>query len=223
MTFNEQLELTEKYNKQKVTELLCLGKEFINYIILAFRTNEKENTDVASETNTIYSLLEYIQKNDYSIKVKYKQGNKTYRNTAIGHSIQNINKIIKSYLFIDGYKDLDIVNCYCTILLHICEELHIDTPLIREYVFNREEILKKECIKKIDVISLLFGSKATSHYTKSLKKEINKVYETLKDTYKAEYTHAVEANKESKKHNILGTFFTLILPKEEANILKISK
>ena len=102
MTFNEQVELTEKYNQQKVTELLCLGKEFINYILLTFRTNEKGNTDVASETNTIYSLLEYIQKNDYSIKVKYKQGNKTYRNTAIGHSIQNINKIIKSYLFIDG-------------------------------------------------------------------------------------------------------------------------
>ena len=171
MTFNEQVELTEKYNQQKVTELLCLGKEFITYILLTLRTNEKEYKDVASETNTIYSLLEYIQKNDYSIKVKYKQGNKTYRNTAIGHSIQNINKIIKSYLFIDGYKDLDIVNCYYTILLHICGELNIDTPLIREYVFNKEEILKKECIKKIDVISLLFGSKATSHYTNSLKKE----------------------------------------------------
>ena len=42
MTFNEQLELTEKYNQQKVTEFLCLGKEFITYILLTFRINEKK-------------------------------------------------------------------------------------------------------------------------------------------------------------------------------------
>lgn len=60
-----------------------------------------------------------------------------------GSSLQYFNREIRYYLFNEYYEDVDLQNAHPTILLHYALSAGIKTPLLQEYIDNRNDFIEK--------------------------------------------------------------------------------
>ena len=73
---------------------------------------------------------------------KYSESSKNGRLYGI-HSIQNVDGIIRGFLFCQTTTDFDMKNAHPHILEYICRVRNIRCPYLAEYVNNRDPIITK--------------------------------------------------------------------------------
>ena len=130
--------LTELVDKKRVKQLL-------NYKLLENYTNEHGFT-----TNEYTQLKKYIKKiKGNKVDIKYTHSKKCNIGRVFakqGLSLQMFRREIRHYLVYDTYDDLDIVNCYYSILYQLCIKNVKNQNMyknIKDYVLNREKWLQK--------------------------------------------------------------------------------
>ena len=108
-------------------------------------------------------LRNYLNKSkNGKINIKYHQNDNKGRNFADkGLSLQCLKRQIRQTICHEFYDDLDMVNAHPVILLHMCEENKIKTPFLKEYVNNRDQILKdtglsRDEAKKLYLMLIVF-------------------------------------------------------------------
>lgn len=87
-------------------------------------------------------LRVYMDESTHGKKVvKYTQSTDFARfHTRCG--LQGLKRVIRNTISGDLYIDLDFKNAQPTLLLQFCAKLGIDTPYLRQYIDNREDILQ---------------------------------------------------------------------------------
>ena len=63
-----------------------------------------------------------------------------------------MSKNIRNFLCNDYNSELDIINCCPSILLYLTDIYNIDNQYLKQYVNNRNEILEKNKLTKLDII-----------------------------------------------------------------------
>ena len=117
-----------------------------------------------------------------TVNYQLKSGTDVGRySTRAGH--QMFPSTIRAHLARQLYYDVDIKNAQPTLLLQLCEKLSIDAPFLRQYVEEREELLKTaasmtvpECTRdeaKNLFIVVLFGGSARTWANTLHGKELN--------------------------------------------------
>ena len=134
-----------KFHRKTFTELINKRrvKELLTYELFDNFTNEHGFT--TNEYTQLKSYLKKIRRNNANITYRHSKNDpKVGRVFAYkGLSLQMFRKDIRHFLVHDTYDDLDIVNCYFSILLQLCqanlkpnEYKHIEF-----YCNNREKCL----------------------------------------------------------------------------------
>ena len=216
------MRLIENYDITKVKDLLCLLE--IDGIINVLHTDNKDNAK--NHIKEINGFLNHIKTNNV-LEVEYiNKGNKTNRNYCDGYSIQGISGKIKGYLFNGTHTDIDQANSFFTILLYVCNKHNISCDLIREYVGNRQNILKVYNLTKHDILAVLFGNNQdkTTPYIINFRTEIKNITKQLLEV--EEYKHYLEISNKEHKQRVINndfydrnnTFMTLILSHYEYKI-----
>ena len=177
-------------------------------------------------------ILPHLNNTPYGyIRTEYNKGGKcnnkgrAYVNKFIG--VQQIITSIRGLICNDIYDDLDIINCHPSILNQLFEKYNIDSPNLKEYINNRNEVLNKvaneegchESEAKQKILSIIFGSKKfKGEFLKVFYYEIfNNINKLI---YREEFKEVIEEFKAEKKYNIEGGFISRIIHEIEHNILE---
>ena len=150
-------------------------------------------------------LMRFLARSrDMLVEVQYFQSSGRGRWFAKDSvSLQNLSRPLRHTAALGLYKDMDIVNCNPTILLHLCGKLGIKCPRLREYVRRRKDLLAalgctREQAKKA-YLSLLNGGvkafcevpnktkhlKEFKHEAEMIRREFAKRYPDLLEQVKA--------------------------------------
>lgn len=100
-------------------------------------------------------------------------------------SYQNLVGDIKAFISQDNYIDIDIENCFPTILLELAKEAGLETGYLAEYVKNRENMIKSNPKIKKDVIVVIHGGESDS-LEDNFKRQIRLIVDTLIIKHKVE-------------------------------------
>lgn len=188
-------------------------------------TNEKWNW--SSYLLNVRSFLKKIIHSKGSIKQTYKYGKLNYEGRLYvnGFGIQSLQNKIRNYVCNDFYNELDIKNAHPCILLYLCKKNNICCNLLKEYCSQREFILEKHNLKKIDILICLNkdvnkSKKNNPWYNlfieelKEIKNCLNKKIE-LPETSNIENPLSSSINKILLKHEgeIINKIITYIKPK----------
>ena len=125
------------------------------------------------------------------IKINYRKGKNSngidrwYANGGIG--IQPLCCSFRHTICEDIWVDIDQVNSHPTILKHVMDKHNLKSPLVEEYLNNREAFLKKvmndeKCtrdIAKTYVIAVINGCKYSSKTLKKLYEELKPIVEHI--------------------------------------------
>ena len=127
---------TEYYNKDNLQKLQNLDKSTLETII---KDDEREDWNVS-----------YIIKNIKAMKAINRVSYKTTNNCGFGRkyskklSLQMLPRELRGYLLEEtGYIEYDIKNAHFTIINKLCENNKIPNNYMKEYVNDREKILKR--------------------------------------------------------------------------------
>ena len=116
---------------------------------------------------------------DGKTEVNYKRNRGLGRAHAIGGlSQQGMPIEIRHTIAVDHHQDIDMVNAHPVLLLYLCQLRGLNTPVLKRYVKNRDDILKEVCsltgisrgLAKIIFLCLLNGG--TRDYSKLVKKPL---------------------------------------------------
>jgi len=138
---------------------------------------------------------------------------------SYGDGIQGIPSAIRGLLCDGIMTDIDVVNCFPSILVNICDKHDIPCPNLQHYIQHRKKLIDEGKVRnKIDVMISINTSEAmktSSGFMISLDAEIKAIQKILiiKDFY------AIKENMNPKAKNFNGTFMTNLLMFFEAKIL----
>jgi len=200
----------EYYNKDNLQKLQNLDKSTLETIIKSDKSHDWE----------VNYIIKNIKKMKPINRVSYKHADgidfgRKYSKTL---SLQMLPKEIRGYLLEDtGYIDYDIKNAHYTIINKLCKKHHIPNNYIKEYVNDREAILKRLGSTKHKMCIMLYidnpecyGNKYLEAFTKELsdiKKQLINIYNDKINEYKKD-----KKNKQSSKFaSIIGYFEDEIL------------
>ena len=95
--------------------------------------------------NNYLNNSKFYKDNQHVIKVNYKQNHKDIgRFFARGSlSLQSLPREIRHTISKDYYHDIDIINAHPEILYQYCKRYNLETPNLREYIDNRQDILNE--------------------------------------------------------------------------------
>ncbi len=110
-----------------------------------------ENLDKIIEEKTLYQnggyyrrILEDFIINDGEMEISYKYAESTNYGRKYGKGVQPLSKQMRNFLLCDSdVIDLDLKNAHPCILQHICDKYNVQTNKLKEYVLNRDEVIKK--------------------------------------------------------------------------------
>lgn len=188
---------TERYERDKIMYLQKVLKEDPKLLV-----DNKDEEKEQAQKSIIKRLLDHCSKNKCIIDVSYTQNDDRGRYYARTPSIQMINKKVRGFLCTGMTTDIDIKNCYPTILKKICDDNGIICNDLTMYVNDREKILTKypsqyEEIKK-DIFQIIFGKnvKTTIPFVEKFKSEMKSITDELVkiDAYKKYYEQSTHKN-----------------------------
>ena len=197
---NEPIDIT------KLEKIMYNLNDFFNH------TSEKLDEEELKATKTMLERI-YSNKTEssglsyYEIpkinRTKYdRKGNITIKGISHGRvfsevSLMNLRKSMRESLLPESCSDIDIVNCHCVILEHVCKLLNIKCKFLKMYNSNREIVLnqimkdnnitRKEA-KKLPLCIIngaIRSSQYKSEFLKDLEEENKKIFFELMKTQKA--------------------------------------
>lgn len=193
---------TEYYNKNNLQKLQNLDKSTLETII---KDDEKEDWNVS-----------YIIKNIKAMKAINRVSYKTTNNCGFGRkyskklSLQMLPRELRGYLLEEtGYIDYDIKNAHFTIINKLCEKHKIPNNYIKEYVNDREEILKRLKSTKHKMCIMLYIDKPECYgnkYLEAFTKELADIKTQLINLY----NDKINVNTKEKKNKKSSEFSSII-------------
>ena len=155
---------TEKINEKKAYQLSCLSNKEIKDIFWdKDELNKKDGSkwDWSSYITNIKKYCKIVTSKKGVIDQSYRYGKLKYdgRLYVNGFGLQSCQNKIRNFLCNDFYLELDIENCYPSLLLYISEKNDISCNPLKDYVDNRNNILEKYNLTKLDIIKVLNSDK----------------------------------------------------------------
>jgi len=119
--------------------------------------NDEDKHNQVNFTATKKILNEY-KNNNGILKTKYNKSPKDiHRNLRdYGRGIQSIPSLFRGLICRNNMTDVDMKNCHPTILYQLCLKHNVPCKCLGEYVLNRNEILTKNGLTKMDIIKSMF-------------------------------------------------------------------
>lgn len=221
-------------NRNYKTKQEIFNADKLSYIINNFKNTINVNNKYDKETLKTMKIQSkrYLARSRHGkINVEYKQNNCVGRYYAIHSvSLQSMKRCIRNTIAHEYYQDLDLVNAHSTILIHLCKENDIKCKYLKEYIENRDELLKAlnvpRSVGKKAYISLLNGGnkdfKELKHKTDHIynfKDEVKKIQKKLISLNQKEYEKYVENLPDDKKYNSKVSFVSKMIYDFENKIL----
>lgn len=185
---------------------------------------------VDKETKRILNKYKKKSEDGNKVKVNYLFPSK-YSKEQIGRvyaekglSLQNFRKDIRNALAAKYYWDLDICNAHCTFLLKICNDKGWKSPLLDNFVKQRELFRKyvmdhydidEEEAKEMILVTMYLGNvyfdpnKGKCQLLVDFSDELKNIAENIKETYRHIY------KKTTKETNRESSCMALVLQTEE--------
>ena len=183
--------------------------------------NKDEDIDNNMSLARTQKYIKSLLKSGGKFKATYKKSiyDKKGICRSYGDGIQGIPSAIRGLLCDGIMTDIDVVNCFPSILVNICDKHDIPCPNLQHYIQHRKKLIDEGKVRnKIDVMISINTSEAmktSSGFMISLDAEIKAIQKILiiKDFY------AIKENMNPKAKKFNGTFMTNLLMFFEAKIL----
>lgn len=202
---------TEYYNKDNLQKLQNLDKSTLENII---KDDDRQDWDVSY-------IIKNIKKMTAINRVSYKTIGGFGRKYSKKLSLQRLPKEIRGYLLEDtGYIDYDIKNAHFTIINKLCEKHNIPNNYIKEYVNDREEVLKRLNSTKHKMCIMLYIDKPEcygNNYLEAFTKEL----ENIKTQLINQYNDKINVNTKDKKNKKSSEFSSIIGYFEDEILMKV--
>jgi len=156
-----QSTFTETLNVTRCIEVLNLSKLEIKDNFWekdAFR-HGVEHYEWTAYVHTLKTLLRAAVSKGGQLKQQYKyaSGQSDGRLYVKQGGVQSMQHNIRNFLCGEFYYDIDLVNCHCSILLHVCKYESLQSTLLEEYVNDRERILAENNLSKRDILVAMYS------------------------------------------------------------------
>jgi len=179
------------------------------------------------------SIKQYIKdhiKCGGKMKKLYKYSESSQNGRLYGvNTIQNLDGIIRGFLFKDTTTDIDMNNAHPRILEYICRKRNIRCPFLSEYIQHRERTLSKLIMvgvanPKMEILKLLNSEK-----TPRISNDCDNILKNLRDEFKTiraelkkqeDFTEQLQQAMTYKPNNVEGSFVNRILCIYENKILQ---
>ena len=210
-------EFNHSYNDRCIILNEIVHKEKLKYIL--------DNNDFDEQVNNIarnyYESLDDLGRKRVQYKQKHKHKDRYY---AIGSALTYLKKEIRNSIMPKNIKDIDMINSHPVILLNLCEKNNISCNILKNYVENRDIILRsfgdnKKVVKEMFLAVLNEGFKEKysddnriNNYLNSLEKEIVKIQKIFYEKDKRYF---------EKTFNYMGKNLSRIILDVENQILQV--
>ena len=227
------LQYNEIFDARKL-QYIINNWDSINFSDSEIKDNN-EKWQPLSILNNYLNNSKFYKDNQHVIKVNYKQNHKDIgRFFARGSlSLQSLPREIRHTISKDFYYDIDIVNAHPEILYQYCKRHNLETPNLKEYIENRQDVLNeimnkgnmtKEEAKKL-ILSITNGGQIKNNFEclfiYKYRDEINYIHDyicNLKEN--DEYLKIGTTNAKKKNgYNIKGSTVNVLLTNIENIIL----
>ena len=158
---------------------------------------------------------------------------------AKGMSLGSLSRKVRHIIANDFYTDIDAVNCHPTILLHLCSQMGLDTPVLQRYVYERDTVFAEVmgCLHiskddaKVLMLMIVYGGEKlyrdlrgdTCAVVKAFKAEI----ETIGRAFCTKYPHELGMHMRRRRDKTkwegsdIGSFFNMYVIEEEVKMLEV--
>ena len=224
------MKFTERVNKDAVDYLLNFSDAKIIEMIMDYQTELQDQNGRAFDKRVyvkqVKAYLQTIKRNGYSKRREYAYSTSLARFEegrifVKDFGIQSLQYKLRGFLVKNIYTDYDIINCFPTLLLDTLKEEEDDKPdstMLQSYVDNRDKILKRENLTKINILISIFNDRASKYpneWLKKFDKEIKKIQYYYYDKFKKKYENAIKSSDNPK-----GSLLNILLSIKENEILQ---
>ena len=211
-------ELTEKIPVDKLTLLNKMTVD--DYIKLANKKKYKKN-EIKDHFKQIKTYIkDHIKcKGEMKKVYKYSESSKNGRLYGVS-SIQNLDSIIRGFLFGGETTDIDMKNAHPHILEWICRTREIRCPNLTEYVNNRDGIISKLKMvgiadPKFEILKMLNTEKPTriNNDCENILKNLRDEIKTIRVLFKSQedFVEQLQQAMIFKPNNVEGSFVNRVL------------
>lgn len=156
----------EKVNVEKACKLCCLSSKELKS---CFWNNEEIDMSSRSKYDwNVYSMnlkkyCKLVINSKGLVAQTYKYGKYLYDGRLYSNSfgLQKLQKNIRNYLCCDNYVELDIKNCHPCLLFYLADKNDLECDTLKDYVLNRDKILEKHQLSKLDILKAINTDKNT--------------------------------------------------------------
>lgn len=219
-------QLTERIPLKLLHKISRLSLD--DYISIANKKKYKLN-----EVKEHYKYIMDYVKNHIKAKgemVKLYKHSETSNNGRLygEHSIQNLDGIIRGFLFGSTTTDIDMKNAHPYILEYICRVRNIECPNLTNYVANRDKIITKlkafgvEDPKTVILASMNGSKKRIDKDCESILNNLNKEFKAIRNRLQSQedFVEQLQQAQVYKPDNVEGSFVNRILCIYENQILQ---
>jgi hypothetical protein len=213
--------MTELYERIPTQQLNLLRKMSLDdYLMFANKKKYKLNEIKEHYTQIMDYVKAHIKCKGVMKKVyKYSESCDNGRLYGIS-SIQNLDGIIRGFLFGSTTTDFDMKNAHPHILEYICRIRNIRSPNLTEYIHNRETIIKKLKMVGIDDPKFEILKMLNTEKTNRITNDCDNILKNLRDEFKTirarlkqeeDFVEQLQQAMTYKPNNIEGSFVNRIL------------
>lgn len=164
------------------TKLIEKPNEYVLEYILNNSNSLFSDLSEDDKFDTIKQLKTYKNKMKKGIvDVTYSQRGATFEGrTYTKCALQNMKKDIRNSLTISKYYDIDIENAMFSIMRNYAKNNNLDTPNLKKYVAQRQQLLSNSILNKADICSYIMGGNQPMNTPEWLLK-MKQEFETIED------------------------------------------
>lgn len=213
--------MTELYEKIPMDRLKLLQKMRLNdYIQLANKTKYKLDEIKEHYKQIMNYINDHIKCKGVMKKVyKYSESSQNGRLYGV-NSIQNLDSIIRGFLFDGITTDFDMKNAHPHILEYICRTRNIRCPCLTEYVNNRDAILDRLTHDGVEDPKTVILKMMNTEKIYRIKNDCDNILKNLRDELKVirakiiqeeDFVESLEQAMIYKPNNVEGSFVNRVL------------
>ncbi len=214
----------------------CFREEYdLRRVVYAYKNlddfYDKKSQDENKEQTK--KFLEELIIHNGVLDFKYRYGNYTNYGRRYSYGIQGIKRNIRNFLLAGSVvRDYDLKSAHPSILYYLCKKHNINTDkqLLKNYVFNKEEVIKNNFQKELhdhyDVKKLILTATNSDDFLKSKNSwllEYQQEMKFIRDELKKikDYKKILQDTEKIKqdKNNLNSSFVNRILCKVESDII----